>query len=106
MTKEAYFDMCEALGNEPIDSEIPVEMSDFPDLVQTAFSIYFSLKDIWDPMAGRYLGKDNSILFEFLRLHEVEDSEKLLIVSFMQYMDSIRSKIYSRQQKAQEASKR
>ena len=30
MTKEQYFEMCEALGNEPAESEIPIEFDDFP----------------------------------------------------------------------------
>ena len=32
MTKEAYFEMCEMLGSEPLESEIPLELDDFPDL--------------------------------------------------------------------------
>ena len=34
MTKEMYFEMCEALGNDPVESEIPVELDDFPLEIQ------------------------------------------------------------------------
>lgn len=97
--------MCEALGSDPIEDEIPVELNDFPPLVQTAFSIYYMLRDIWDPMGGNYMGKDTSVLFEFFRLFELEHQERLLVLSLIQQMDSIRSKIIAEKQKAKEASR-
>ena len=64
MTKEAYFEMCDMLGSEPIEEEIPLELDDFPELVQQAFVIYGMLSDIWEGMSGSYLGKDYSLLFD------------------------------------------
>lgn len=58
MDKQAYFEMCEMLGSEPIDDEIPVEADDFPELVQKALHIYSYLPDIWEGMSGTYMGKD------------------------------------------------
>ena len=43
MTKEQYFEMCEMLGSQPVDSEIPVELDDFPVEVQQAFLVYKQL---------------------------------------------------------------
>lgn len=57
MTKDSYFEMCEMMGSEPIDSEIPVDYNDFPTEVQQAFSIYSKLRDDWDGMSGTYMGK-------------------------------------------------
>jgi hypothetical protein len=57
MTKDQYFEMCEMLGSEPSDSEIPVEFEDFPFEVQQAFNAYRMLRDEWDTMNGTYLGK-------------------------------------------------
>lgn len=93
MTKEAYFEMCEALGTEPIDSEIPVDYSDFPAFVQESLGFYYLLRDVWDPMGGNYLGKDMSMLFEIFKLYDLENAEKLLHISIVQQIDSIRSKI-------------
>lgn len=95
VTKDAYFEMCEALGTEPLDEEIPVEIGDFPDDVQTAFNIYFLLKDIWDTMGGNYLGKDTSTLFEFFNLYEIEKPDRLFILSLIQHMDYSRGKMIS-----------
>ena len=33
MTRERYFKMCEQLGQEPKEEEIPLDASDFPDIV-------------------------------------------------------------------------
>lgn len=93
MTKDAYFEMCEMLGSEPIEDEIPVEMQDFPSLVQDAFSIYNMLEDRWDSMAGAYLGKNFSFLFQLFELFEVPKEEHLLTLRVIQQMDSVRGKI-------------
>jgi len=95
MTKEAYFQMCEELNSEPVESEIPLEVDDFPELVQTSFVIYQYLTDIWDTMGGQYLGKDYSIIFNLFDVYQIEKSEQILVLEFLQRMDSIRSKIVS-----------
>lgn len=92
MTKDTYFEMCEALGSEPIDSEIPVEMEDFPHEVQQAFNLYFMLRDQWDTMGGSYLGKDTSTLFQFFELYGIEKHDQLLIIDLVQHMDYTRRK--------------
>lgn len=100
MTKDRYFELCEALGTEPIDSEIPVDFEDFPAEVQRAFSMYNMLKDNWDSMGGGYLGKDISMLFNIFDLYEIEKPDKLFIISMIQHMDIIRGKIISDKIKA------
>jgi hypothetical protein len=101
MTKEAYFEMCEMLGSEPLESEIPLELEDFPDLVQQAFVIYSMLSDIWEGMSGTYLGKDYSLLFDLFELYSIDTKEeKLLSTDFIKHIDSVRSKLLSEKQKA------
>lgn len=100
MTKDLYFEMCEQLGNEPIESEIPVEISDFPPFVQTCFMLYNLLEDRWDSMGGGYLGKNYSILFQLFDLYQIIDVEKILALEFLQSMDHIRQKIVADKIKA------
>ena len=101
MSKEAYFEMCEQLGEEPLEHEIPLELSDFPELVQQCFVMYGILSDNWDSMGGNYLGKDYSIVFKLFDIYQVSDpSEKLLSLDFMQHIDSVRSKLISDKIKA------
>ena len=60
MTKSEYLDMCEALGNEPLEEEIPVAYEELLLEVQEAISVYRKLQDSWDMMSGTYLGKNLS----------------------------------------------
>jgi len=100
MTKDQYFELCETMGSEPIDSEIPVELEDFPDLIVQCFLIYRVLPDIWDTMGGNYLGKDYNIVFDLLNLYSFDQAEQLLALDFLQQMDTCRGKVISEKIKA------
>lgn len=101
MSKEAYFEMCEALDQEPIEEDIPVEMVDFPDLVQQCFVIYQMLPDSWDSMGGGYMGKDYTIVFNLLQVYGVTDSAEILLsLDFLQHMDGVRQKLIQEKIKA------
>jgi hypothetical protein len=100
MTKESYFEMCEMLGQEPVESEIPVDINDLPALVQQSLSIYNLLEDRWDTMGGSYLGKNYSSVFEFFKLYEIDNSETLLILEILQHIDAVRSKLVAEKIKA------
>lgn len=105
MTKDAYFEMCEALGTEPVESEIPVDMSDFPLEVTTCFDIYSILKDVWDPMGGNYLGKDYTLLFELCRLYYIDHPlDQLFTLQTLQQIDACRTKLVSNKLKANKPS--
>jgi hypothetical protein len=91
MTKEMYFEMCEALGNEPVESEIPVDFEDFPLEVQQAFSVYRMLRDEWDTMNGLYLGKSLIGIKDILEATEVEPDEHKLITMLVRMIDSVRA---------------
>ena len=91
MTKDAYYEMCEQLGTEPIDSEVPIEISDFPELIQVCLLIYSKLKDNWDPTVGKYLGKDYTIVFELFDLYSVDTvDERIMLLDVMQIIDNTR----------------
>jgi hypothetical protein len=105
MTKEQYFEMCEAMGTEPVEANIPVDMEDFPDEVQQAFQIYYMLRDVWEGMSGTYMGKEYSTIFEFFRLYDIDPQDQLLTLGFIREIDSVRSEIFSEKQKAREASR-
>ena len=91
MTKEAYFELCEVMGNEPIDEEIPVEFDEFPLEVQQAFSVYKMLRDEWDTMSGVYLGKSFTGIKDILEYAEIEETEQKFIVSLVRIIDTVRS---------------
>jgi hypothetical protein len=91
MTKSSYFEMCEMLGSEPVESEIPVEFDDFPIEVQQAFSAYRMLRDEWDTIGGNYLGKSLIGVKDVLEATEVEPDEQKFIVMLIRMVDEVRS---------------
>jgi hypothetical protein len=104
MTKYQYFEMCEMMNMEPVAADIPIEISDFPDQVQTAFQIYHVLQDVWEGMSGTYMGKNMAALFEFFKLYEIDtNSEQLFVLSVIRQIDFCRSDVLQKKQKAQEA---
>jgi hypothetical protein len=104
MTKAQYFEMCEALGTDPVDVEIPIEIDDFPIEIQQIFSIYFLMSDIWDGMSGTYQGKNTSIVFELLNVYNVPHEDRLIYLTFIRAMDNIRKRLIN--EKVKQASER
>lgn len=92
MTKDSYFEMCEALGSEPVDSEIPVEYDDFPLEVQEAIRIYNNLQDNWDYMGGNYIGKNLNGFKDILSIFEVDPQDYRAVYELIMRIDRIRSK--------------
>ena len=92
MTKAQYFEMCEALKSQPIDSEIPVEHDDLAVEVQEALNIYSKLKDEWDTMNGNYLGKSYVGLIDILNLMEVPKEDRRTVFDLIAIIDKCRSK--------------
>ena len=66
MTRDRYLEMCEQLGKEPVESEIPPDWSDFPSFVQEVINTFNSLGDRMDSDMG-FLGKDYTNLTLLLR---------------------------------------
>jgi hypothetical protein len=90
MTKDQYFDMCELLGSDPIQSEIPVEFLDFPDEVQLALSIYKQMRDEWEYMGGTYTGKNLNGIFELFEVYGIDQVDKRYYLELIHMIDSIR----------------
>jgi hypothetical protein len=102
MTKDQYFEMCEMLGSEPMESEIPVEFDDFPLEVQQAFNAYRMLRDEWDTMSGTYLGKSLIGVRDVLEATEIDPSEQKFIIMLIRVIDNVRSDEINSKKKTQE----
>lgn len=106
MTKDQYFEMCDFMGSEPKDDEIPVDFEDLPNVVQQALEIYGYLPDRWEGMSATFMGKDYSIVFELFTTYEIEHNvEKRLLLRIMSVIDGIRSKIIQGKQNTKKSSK-
>ena len=77
MTRERYFKMCEQLGQEPIEDEIPLELNDFPPIVISALQTFRALGSRVYPDIG-YMGKDYTNLPQYIEVHGIEDTELFL----------------------------
>ena len=91
MTRDSYFELCEVMGTEPVQEEIPVEFDDFPLEVQQAFAVYRMLRDEWDTMNGLYLGKSLIGIKDVLEATEIEPDEKKFIIVLVRMIDNVRS---------------
>ena len=91
MTKEQYFEMCEMLGSEPIDEEIPVDFIDLPVEAQEAYHVYNLISDNWDSMSGTYLGKNLAGIKDIMDILGVED--KILCLRIISIIDTYRREL-------------
>lgn len=91
MTREQYFEMCEMMGSEPVEDEIPVEIDDLPTEAQTALELYNILQDQWDSVVGRYEGKNLSNIKHVFDIWEIAKSEQKLMLNLVLIIDQIRS---------------
>jgi hypothetical protein len=84
-TRDKYLELCEQMGNEPIEEEIPPDWEDFPDVVIYAINTFNMLGDRVFPEIG-YVGKDYTTLPEYLDLYEIQDKEYFL--QLLSWLDS------------------
>lgn len=101
MTKQQYLEMCEMLGSEPLDSEMPVELNDLPLEVQEAYRVYTLLNDNWDGFGGNYLGKQMSGIMDIMNILEVED--RVTTLNIIQLIDKYRMQTIQASQKAKKS---
>lgn len=83
MTRNKYLTMCEQLGKEPNDDEIPPDWEDFPEVMQHAINSFNQLGDRVYPEIG-FVGKDYTNLNHYLEIYDVNDKEFFLeIISWL-----------------------
>jgi len=98
MTRDGYFELCELMGDEPLEENIPVEFEDFCAEVQQAFHVYGLLRDEWDTFNGIYLGKSLIGITEMLDVSQVEPEDRPVIISLVKTIDRIRQTEANKQQ--------
>jgi|TARA_R110000803_G_scaffold92022_1_gene159522 hypothetical protein len=62
---------------------MPLDPSDFPVEVQTAFFIFGFLEDVWDGMSGSYFGKRWDTVEYFFKVYEVREPKTILYIMKM-----------------------
>jgi hypothetical protein len=101
MTQEQYFAMCEQMGWEPRDEEIPLDLSSLSYDSQIAMILFNLLSDRIEGMSGTWLGKEFSSLETFMNIYEVENRRDIL--DYIMIIHDEYSKYYREQQKVKES---
>lgn len=84
MTRDRYLEMCEQMGREPKEEEIPLDWEDFPLLAVQAMNTFNMLGDRIVPDIG-FLGKDYTNLPYWMDVYGIEDTELFLdILNFLE----------------------
>ena len=101
MSADQYFEMCEQMGWEPKDEEIPKDSSHLSYNVQGALLMYNALPDIWEGMSGTWMGKDYSGLGDIFDIYNLDNRRE--IFTLLKVAEGEASKFYVQKQKQQEA---
>lgn len=100
MTQERYLKMCEQMGKEPDEEEMPPAINDFPDIAIIALEIFSCLGDRIYPEIG-YTGKDFTNLDTYINIYGVEDKE--LLLEILNILESRAIELSRKQLKAERA---
>lgn len=93
--------MCEQMGWEPREEDIPVDPSTLSLEAQQALIILQSLPDNWEGMSGSWMGKDYSGLAAILDIYEVDN--KRLVFELIKHCEVELGKYYAQKRKEQES---
>lgn len=93
--------MCEQMGWEPNEEEMPKDPGFLPFDVQTALVIFNILPDRFEGMSGTWMGKDFSALEAIMNIYEVLDRKS--VFEYILLIQKEYSDYYSKQQKMRES---
>ena len=101
MDIEQYLQMCEQMGWEPKEEELPKEPSHLSYNIQGALILYNALPDVWEGMSGSWMGKDYSGLMDIMNIYELENRRE--IFTHLKIEEGEASKFYAEKQKQKES---
>ena len=101
MDIDQYLLMCEQMGWEPKEEEIPVDPSSLPIESQQALVLLNALPDKWEGMNGVWLGKDYAGLADIMSIYQIEDN-KLEVFELLKVCEAQLGKYYEQKRKEQE----
>ena len=93
--------MCEQMGWEPSEEELPVDPSFLDISAQYALILLNVLPDKWEGMSGSWMGKDYSGLGAIMDMYEIEDRRE--VFELLQIAEEELGKYYRQKQKEQES---
>ena len=101
MNQEQYIDMCEQMGWEIDEKQMPKDPSNLSFEVQQALLVLNVLPDKWEGMSGTWLGKDYAGLDAILRIYEIDKPRD--VFDLLQVAEKELGDYYSHKQKEKES---
>ena len=101
MSIDQYLLMCEQMGWEPKEEEIPIDPASLPLESQQALVLLNALPDKWEGMNGVWLGKDYAGLADIMSIYQINDN-KLEVFELLKVCDAQLGKYYEQKRKEQE----
>lgn len=105
MDVEQYYNMCEMMGVEPKDEDLPRTFAELPLEVQEAYNIFSVLPPRIAEFSGTYLGRDFGTLSFLLDIYRIEESWKPFYFKLLMLIDRVTTSLYQRDSKKKETKK-
>ena len=93
MNADQYIEMCEQMGWEIKQEDLPKDPSELPHDAQQALILVNSLPDIWEGMSGTWMGKDYSGLTAIMDIYDI--SNRKTVFELLKVAENELSKYYS-----------
>ena len=101
MDAEQYLNMCEQMGWEPKEEELPKDPAYLSYNIQCALVLYNALPDKWEGMSGSWMGKDYSGLMDIMNIYRMDNKRE--VFDLLKIAEGEASKFYAEKAKQQES---
>jgi len=101
MNQDQYILMCEQMGWEIDEKQLPKDPSTLSLECQQALMLLNTLPDNWDGMSGTWLGKDYSGLEAIMNIYEIDD--RRAVFELLKIAEDEMGKYYTQKQKERES---
>jgi len=101
MNQEQYLMMCEQMGWEIDEKQMPKDPSTLSFEIQQALLLLNVLPDKWEGMSGSWLGKDYAGLDAILRIYEIDNVRQ--VFELLQVAEKELGDYYAHKQKEKES---
>ena len=100
MNYEQYISMCEQMGWEVDESQIPKDASDLGYEAQQALLLFNALPDLVEGMNGIWLGKNYSGLFDIMDMYDIVNKRE--VFELLKICEEQLGKYYTQKRKEQD----
>ena len=101
MDQDQYIMMCEQMGWEPDESQMPKDPSTLEEPCQQALILLNVLPDRWDGTSGSWFGKDYAGLDAILGIYEIDKPRD--VFELLQVAEKELGDYYAHKQKEKES---